>query len=98
QLAISAAVLEPDQLVQRVLDPVVELSGAEGAVVALLDGGDIVWQYATGAASPHAGRRYRAEGSLAGRCAARGQVVVSDDVSGDARASAETAAQVEARA
>ncbi len=63
-----------------------ELTGADGAFIALADGeDDLVYQVGTGTMAAHVGLRVARSTSLTGRCAALGKVLVTDDAHADPR-------------
>ncbi len=61
------------------------LTGADGAAVELVDGEDLVYRAATGAAASHLGARIPAKSSLSGLCVRQGEVLSCDDTELDSR-------------
>jgi diguanylate cyclase (GGDEF)-like protein len=70
------------------------LTGAEAAVVELIDGEEMVSETAAGTAEEYAGLRFRRDSSLSGLCVTLNQAVRSDDTSTDPRVDRKTAARV----
>jgi diguanylate cyclase (GGDEF)-like protein/PAS domain S-box-containing protein len=62
-----------------------EIVGADGAVVELPDGEDMVYRSAAGAGAAHRGARVRIAGSLAGEVLGSGTTAVCDDTETDPR-------------
>ncbi|MCM0083179.1 PAS domain-containing protein [Geomonas sp. Red32] len=85
QREVAAANLDYASLLQLILDIVSRLTGAEGASLEVADGGDMLYEAATGIASGFMGLRLKIAGSLSGRCLRNGQLQRSDDTENDAR-------------
>ncbi len=70
-----------DLVVQRLP----ELTGADGAVVELAEGDEMVYAAASGSAAQHIGLRLKAVGSFSGLCVRTDQVMSSEDTETDPR-------------
>lgn len=84
-------VADPSRIMQRVADQAVALiPGADGALIALWDGDDIL-DYVCGAGrlSPYVGVKVRVNESLAGLTLRRGEILRSDDTVMDPRVDAD---------
>lgn len=97
QQEVALAELEPEVVMKLVTERVMELTGADGAVVEMVVGDDIVYSSASGAFAPHVGKRLRVSASLSGLCTLTGKVQRSDDVTIDPRVDGAMAAMVGAR-
>jgi PAS domain S-box-containing protein len=97
QQEVALAELEPEVVMKLVTERVMELTGADGAVVEMVVGDDIVYSSASGAFAPHVGKRLRVSASLSGLCTRTGEVQRSDDVLSDPRVDGVMAAMVGAR-
>jgi diguanylate cyclase (GGDEF)-like protein len=73
------------------------LTGAEGALIHLLEGDEVVITAAAGAAVPFLGLRSKAEGSLAGECFRTREVIVCSDSEEDSRANHTSCRRIGAR-
>lgn len=62
-----------------------ELTRANGAVIELLEGDELVYRAASGIATPYVGLRLNAATSLSGKSIAAGQILQCDDVETDPR-------------
>jgi diguanylate cyclase (GGDEF)-like protein len=85
QSAIAAADLDLDAVMALVCAKAQELTGADGAAVELVEGGEMVYRAATGSVSDFVGLRLQREGSLSGRCVAAGHALTCDDAAADDR-------------
>ncbi|MPY95668.1 MAG: response regulator [Acidimicrobiia bacterium] len=97
QLAMTSGPMEQDEVLESVVGPSLELTGADGAVALLLAGEEVVWRHGAGAAAAHLGRRWPARAGVASWCAATGQLLQSPDVSEDDRVDRAAAEEVGAR-
>ncbi len=70
------------------------LTGADGAIVELAEGEDMVYRAASGIARHQLGLRLRREGSLSGMCVAQQQILRCDDSETDARVDREACRKV----
>src|SRR5687768_11242601 len=85
QNEVIASGLELDAVMHLVVLRARSLTGADAAVLELVDGDDMVFEAVGGSAEPHAGVRRRRDGTLSGMCVALGQVLRADDTSADPR-------------
>ncbi len=93
QNAIAAAGMNADEVMRIVVERAETLSCANGGMVALVEGDDIVYRAVVGSAMPVLGMRLAKVGSLAGRCVADRHQVNVQDASTDARVDADTKAR-----
>lgn len=93
------ATTEPDleQVMATVVSEAIELTNAEGAVVEIPDGGDIVYRSVAGSATSFLGLRQPAAGSISGLCIETGNPLVVADCETDARVDAEACREIGAR-
>ena len=61
------------------------MTGADGAVVEMAEGEDMVYRVASGTAADHIGLRLRRNASLSGRCVAEGRLLSCEDTETDPR-------------
>jgi diguanylate cyclase len=85
QNEIAATALDLDAVMSLVVERARALTGAEAAVVELVEGDELVYHVAHGAAAPFVGLRLRADASLSGLCAQEGRTVHCADASADDR-------------
>lgn len=85
QSEIASADLDLDAVMALVCHKAQELTGADGAVVELAEGDEMVYRAACGSATPFVGLRLARNGSLSGRCVAEGHALVCDDAATDPR-------------
>jgi diguanylate cyclase (GGDEF)-like protein len=85
QTAIATADSNLDAVMKSACEGALLLTGAEGAVVHLLDGVDIVWSGAAGVATSHLGLRMKASESLAGECFRTRRTLICGDSETDTR-------------
>jgi diguanylate cyclase (GGDEF)-like protein len=85
QTAIATADSNLDAVMKSACEGALSLTGAEGAVVHLLDGADIVWSGAAGVATAHLGLRMKARESLAGECFRTRRTLICGDSETDTR-------------
>jgi diguanylate cyclase (GGDEF)-like protein len=71
-----------------------ELTGASAAVIEIAEGEELVYEVATGEATPYLGMRLQADGSLSGLCLAEGRLLRADDTASDSRVDAEACRRV----
>lgn len=79
-----------DQIVQRMLT----VTAASGAVVEMIDEEDMVYEAASGSLKPFVGTRLRRDGSLSGLCAAQREVLSAADTRTDPRVDHATCVKV----
>ncbi|MGF1470564.1 MAG: PAS domain S-box protein [Rubrobacteraceae bacterium] len=81
------AIAEPDQ--ESVLNLIVErsqeLTGADGAVIEMIEGEDLVYHTASGKTKEHLGLRLGMSSSLSGRCVTRKEILRTDNAKQDPR-------------
>lgn len=86
----------------RNLDAVMEIvarraqgiTAADGAIVEMAEGDDMVCRAASGTAASHIGLRLRRETSLSGRCVAEGRLLVCHDTNTDPRVDKEACRRI----
>lgn len=78
--------LDLSRLLDLVARRTLDLVEADGAVVEMIEGEDIVYRAATGMAEGSLGLRLKRSSSLSGLCVAQGQALRCDDALSDARA------------
>ena len=86
-----------DEVLNVVLERSQDLTGADAAVVQLLEGSHLVFRAATGDAAEFVGARMDVAGSLAGRCVAERRALRCDDVERDDRVNRDLCQQVGVR-
>jgi diguanylate cyclase (GGDEF)-like protein len=86
-----------DDVLETVAGAALELTGADGAVVELPEGEEMVYRAVAGAAAGFAGLRLPIAGSASGECLAAAQPLVVSDVERDDRVDRESARRVGAR-
>jgi diguanylate cyclase (GGDEF)-like protein len=97
QEELQHAGLDVDAIVSRLAQLAERLTAADGAVVEIAEGDDMVYQSACGSLSGFNGFRVRAQGSLSGLCVERGETLVSTDTLSDPRVDAVACRRVRAR-
>ena len=85
QTQLTNAHLDLDAFMQQVVDSLQVLTGAAGAVVELVEGGEMVYRCTSPALACHLGLRLQRESSLSGLCVARGEILYSTDTDDDPR-------------
>jgi len=68
-----------------IADRTQDLTRADGAVIEMLEGDELVYRAASGIASAYVGLRMKVGTSLSGKCIATGQIMLCDDSETDAR-------------
>ncbi|HEV2591606.1 MAG TPA: PAS domain S-box protein [Gaiellaceae bacterium] len=91
QRAISALELDPDAVTAAIVERAQRLTGADGATVAVVDGHELVWQYASGMCAGHEGLKHSIADSLGGLVVTQGRTLHTADASIDKRAHRPTA-------
>jgi diguanylate cyclase (GGDEF)-like protein len=94
QSEIAAAELDLDAVMALVCTKAEELTGADGAVVELAEGDEMVYRAASGTAADSVGLRLGRDGSLSGRCVAEGHALVCHDAETDERVDGAACARV----
>ncbi|MEG4083687.1 diguanylate cyclase domain-containing protein [Microcoleus sp. POL10_C6] len=74
-----------DAVMAVINDRTQKLIGADGAVIEILEGDELVYRAASGIASTYVGLRMKVGTSLSGQCIATGQIMLCDDSQTDAR-------------
>jgi len=88
------AELELEGFMTIVVERMLMLTPATGAVIELADGGEMVYRAASGAALPYVGLRLELAGSLSGLCVSTGQVLECGDSRSDPRVDREACLRV----
>jgi diguanylate cyclase (GGDEF)-like protein len=83
QQEIAGAGLGADQVMRLAARRAQEVTGGTGALVELVDGGDMSCRAATGSASDRLGERLPIEGTLSGPCLRSGRTLRCDDAEAD---------------
>ena len=73
------------QVMNLVVEKVLSLLNADGAVIELAEGDEIVYRAASGTAKPHLGLRLKQNESLSGLCITTGEILRCDDAELDDR-------------
>ncbi|MFV5213424.1 sensor domain-containing diguanylate cyclase [Azonexus caeni] len=96
--ALQTAIIKlgPDlgAVLSLVVDTIVPLIAADGAVIELAEGDEMVYRAASGIGAAHLGLRLQREGSLSGACIAIGKTLRSDDTDADPRVDREACRRV----
>ncbi|MGQ5522754.1 diguanylate cyclase domain-containing protein [Chitinimonas sp. PSY-7] len=85
QSHLAQAELELEGFMVIVVERILMLTPATGAVVELAEGEQMVYRAASGSVRPYIGLRIKKEGSLSGRCVITGQMLDCPDTSTDLR-------------
>lgn len=85
QSHLAQAELELEGFMIIVVERMLMLTPATGAVVELAEGDQMVYRSASGTVQPYVGLRLKMEGSLSGRCVRTGQMLECTDSSTDPR-------------
>ncbi len=86
QNAIAAAAMNADEVMHIVAERASTLTSAAGALVALIEGDDLVYRTAIGSSAPALGTRVSRSASLAGRCVAECRALRVDHAAADPQA------------
>lgn len=97
QMAIALSDPGVEDVMATVVEKALELTGADGAVVELPEGDEMVYRAVAGTAAPFAGLRLPLAGSLSGLCLAQVEPLVVVDVERDPRVNADACRRVGAR-
>jgi GAF domain-containing protein len=91
--------IDPIQLVQRAADQVVDMvDGARGALVGTADGaGDVLYFCGSGIYRSWVGLKIAGQGSISGLCVRENRILVSEETATDDRVDAEACRRVNAR-
>lgn len=79
------ATLDVDRVMRVVVERTQALTGADGAVVEIADGDEMVYRAACGSAAPHLGTRLKIATSLSGLSLRTGEILESRDCDNDPR-------------
>jgi len=85
QHAVAAAQLDPATLMQIVIGHAEALTNADGAMLELLEGEELVCRAASGKAARYVGLRLAVQGTLSGRCVQTSEAQRCDDAEQDER-------------
>lgn len=85
QAAIARLGFDLGGVMDLVAEHTLSLLGADGAVIELAEGEEMVYRAASGTASSSLGMRIRREGSLSGRCVSEGKALLCEDAETDPR-------------
>ena len=97
QHSIATAGLDPVQVLSYVTDHALALTAADGSVVELVEGDEMVYRATAGSLAPFRGLRLARSGSLAGLCVEQEQTLVCDDSRTDPRVDAAACERTGAR-
>jgi PAS domain S-box-containing protein len=80
-------VAEPDQesVMKLIVERCRELTGADGAVVEMIEGEELIYHTASGRARGHVGLRLNLSSSISGECVRKKEILRSDDAEQDPR-------------
>lgn len=85
QTEIAKLGLDLGGVMQLVVERTLPLIGADGAVIEMAEGGEMVYRAAAGSARPHLGLRLQQDSSLSGHCVRTGETLRCDDSESDER-------------
>jgi PAS domain S-box-containing protein len=88
QHAVATAGLDLDAVMSVTVEHALRLTGAEGSVVELVDGEEMVYRAAAGSTAPYVGLRLLVQGSLSGRCVLERETLICLDSEVDDRVDA----------
>src|SRR5947208_2700900 len=88
QQDILAAINDPEKVMQLIVTRTPETTNGSGAVIELVEGDELVYRAASGAASRYIGLRLSMSGSLSGTCVREGRPLRCDNVQSDPRVDA----------
>lgn len=94
QTAIAKAGMDLGTVMELVAERSQYLTEADGAVVELAEGDEMVYRAASGMAAPQLGLRIGAQGSLSGLCVQERQILTCDDSESDPRVDREASRRV----
>jgi len=97
QQTIATAGLDLDRVLSLVVERARRITGADAAIIEMVDGEDLVYRAAAGSAMPFLGVRLQVSTSLSGLCVRTGTVLRCDDADDDPRVDAEAARRVGSR-
>jgi diguanylate cyclase (GGDEF)-like protein/PAS domain S-box-containing protein len=85
QATLVASELDTEQFLAQVVQRMLELTPATGAVVEMVDGDEMLYRAASGSVSPYIGLRLPRSGSLSGLCVEQRILLLSPDTTQDPR-------------
>lgn len=97
QKQIVEAGSDEDRVMDLVARQAMEVTGADGSVIELQEGDEMVYRAVAGTASPHLGLRLGLRSSLSGRATLEGRAMVSDDTEEDPRVDREASRKIGVR-
>jgi diguanylate cyclase (GGDEF)-like protein len=97
QQAIATSDFELDAVMRETVVQARRLTRADGAVIEMVEGDDMVYRAVAGTAEPYLGLRLRVASSLSGASVSTGEIIVCDDSELDPRVDREAAHEVGAR-
>ncbi len=95
--ALSTSAFDLEAVMTEIVTQSCRLTRAEGSVVELVDGRDLVYRAGSGTGEAHVGLRLSMDGSLSGHSVRTGEIAICDDAETDERANGEAALTVGAR-
>jgi diguanylate cyclase (GGDEF)-like protein len=97
QHAISTAGFDLDAVMSEIVVQTRRLTHADGAVVEIVEGDEMVYRAVAGSSEPYLGLRLKIASSLSGHCVTSGEIVLCDDSESDPRVDREATRKVGAR-
>ena len=94
QHAISTSDFDLDAVMSEIVTQARRLTLADGAVVEMVDGDEVVYRAVAGSSEPYLGLRLKIATSLSGLCVSSGEIVLCDDSETDARVDREATRKV----
>lgn len=89
--------LDTERVMQMTVDRALELTHAQGSVIEIVDGDELVYRAASGLATPYVGQRIKAKESLSGKCSSIGEALICFDTETDERVDREACRRVGVR-
>ncbi len=90
QSDIATSELDLEKVMKLIVERTQQLTGANGAVIEMLEGERMICRAATGIAAPHFQQQLSAAGSLSGYCVRTGEITLCSETETDARVDLET--------
>lgn len=97
QNVIAGAELNSHRVMDLVVKHSMELTGADGGIIEIIDGTDLVYHHVGGAAQEFAGMRIPQEGSFSGRALKEKKTLICQDIELDGRVNVEACRRVNLR-
>ena len=85
QSDIATSELDLEKVMNLIAERTHKLTNADGAVIELLDGDEMVYTAGSGVAAPHLGLRLKAASTLSGVCVRTGETVLCNETETDSR-------------